>query len=162
MQRRCTSTMRRIGRCRLSNRASRSGSCWFDSREAQAIRGFNLPRRPRAALLVAVLLAVPVNGVEQSEPAKPGADRKTVRVAACQAKRRSIDWRLKKPADVLAAVDRNLAELEKIVHKAGEQKCDVLSFPEDTLGLLDWAGVNEAAAKEVLPKAVKRMLDRLG
>src|SRR5262245_19844974 len=85
-----------------------------------------------------------------------------MRVAACQAKRRSVDWRLKKTADVLAAVDRNLAELEKVVHKAGEAKCDVLSFPEDTLGLLDWAGVNEAAAKEVLPKAVKRMLDRLG
>ena len=35
-------------------------------------------------------------------------------------------------------------------------------MPEDTLGLLDWGGMNEAAAKEVLPKAVKRMLDRLG
>jgi predicted amidohydrolase len=85
-----------------------------------------------------------------------------MRVAGCQAKRRSIDWRLKKPADVLAAVDKNLAELERIVHKAGERKCDALALPEDTLGLLDWYGVNEHVGKEVLPEAVKRMLDRLG
>ena len=93
--------------------------------------------------------------------AKPKA-KAVMRIAACQAKRRSIDWRLKKPADVLAAVDKNLDELEKIVHKAGDAKCDVLELPEDTLGLLDWGGMNEAAAKEVLPEAVKRMLDRLG
>lgn len=85
-----------------------------------------------------------------------------VRVAAAQAQRRSIDWRLSKPADVLAAVDRNIDELEKIVHKAGEVKCDALALPEDTLGLLDWYGMNEAAAKDVLPAAVQRMHDRLG
>jgi predicted amidohydrolase len=87
---------------------------------------------------------------------------KLVRVAACQAKRRSIDWRLAKPADVLAAVDSNLDELEKIVHKAGAKKCNALALPEDTLGLLDWYGMNEKVGKEILPEAVKRMLDRLG
>ena len=51
--------------------------------------------------------------------AKPKG-KAVMRIAACQAKRRSIDWRLKKPADVLAAVDKNLDELEKIVHKAGD------------------------------------------
>jgi len=85
-----------------------------------------------------------------------------MRIAACQAKRRSIDWRLKKPGDVLAAVDKNLDELEKIVHKAGDAKCDALELPEDTLGLLDWSGANDAAAKQVLPEGVNRMLDRLG
>lgn len=87
---------------------------------------------------------------------------KTVRVAAAQAKRRSIDWRLNKLDDVLAAVDKNLAELETMVHKAGEQKCDALALPEDTLGLLDWFGVNERLGNEVLPVAVRRMIDRLG
>jgi predicted amidohydrolase len=90
------------------------------------------------------------------------APTNTVRVAAAQAKRRSIDWRLAKPADVLVAVDKNLDELEKIVHKAGAEKCDVLTLPEDTLGLLDWYGMNPHIAKEVLPEAVKRMLERLG
>src|SRR5205823_4054833 len=46
--------------------------------------------------------------------------------------------------------------------KAGKAKCDALAYPEDTLGLLHWEGVNQEAAKEVLPKAVQRMLDRLG
>jgi len=85
-----------------------------------------------------------------------------MRIAACQAKRRSIDWRLKKPGEVLAAVDKNLDELEKIVHKAGDARCDALELPEDTLGLLDWSGANDAAAKQVLPEGVKRMLNRLG
>ena len=86
----------------------------------------------------------------------------TVRVAAVQAKRRLVDWRLKDAAEVLAAVDKNLTELEQIVHKAGEQKCNVLAFPEDTLGLLNWYGMNEERAKDVLPEAVSRMLKRLG
>ena len=85
-----------------------------------------------------------------------------MRVAAAQAKRRSIDWRLKTAKQALEAVDKNLAELEQIVHKAGEKKCDALALPEDTLGLLDWFGVNQQVAKEVLPIAVKRMLERLG
>jgi predicted amidohydrolase len=86
----------------------------------------------------------------------------TMRVAACQAKRRSIDWRLKEPAEVLAAVGKNLDELEKIVDKAGAAGCQMLALPEDTLGLLDWIGMNEAAVDAVLPEAVKRMLERLG
>src|SRR5262245_38444791 len=103
----------------------------------------------------------PSDKPDADDRAKPKA-KGTMRLAACQAKRRSIDWRLKKPADVLAAVDKNLAELEKIVHKAGDAGCDVLNLPEDTLGLLEWTGVNETAAKEVLPAAVKRMIERLG
>jgi len=86
----------------------------------------------------------------------------SVRVATCQAEGRVIDWRLTDPAAVLAAVEKNLDELEKIVHRAGEQKCDALALPEDTPGLLNWVGANEAAAKEVLPGAVKRMIERLG
>src|SRR5206468_7485027 len=84
-----------------------------------------------------------------------------VRVAAAQAARRVIPFRLK-PDEALAAVDRNLAELERIVNRAGEAKCDALALPEDTAGLLNWVGANEALAKKVLPKAVNRMLERLG
>jgi predicted amidohydrolase len=63
---------------------------------------------------------------------------------------------------VLAEVEKNLVALESIVDKAGEMKCDVLAFPEDTLGLLNWHGMNEQLAEEVLPLAVDRMMDRLG
>jgi predicted amidohydrolase len=109
-----------------------------------------------------VLLAVCGLTSGSTEAAEFQKEKPMIRVAAAQAKRRAIDWRLNKPADVLAAVDKNLDELEKIVHRAGAEKCDALALPEDTLGLLDWYGMNETAAKEVLPAAVPRMLDRLG
>jgi predicted amidohydrolase len=85
----------------------------------------------------------------------------TVRIAAAQAARRVIDFRLK-PDEALAAVEKNLAELERLVDRAGAAKCDALVLPEDTPGLLNWVGANETLAKEVLPKAVQRMLERLG
>ena len=94
----------------------------------------------------------------QTSSREPG----TVRVAAVQARPRLIDWRIKDPSEALAAVDRNLAELEEIVGRAGELECDVVAFPEDTLGLLNWYGMNQLAAEQVIPAAVSRMIDRLG
>jgi predicted amidohydrolase len=89
------------------------------------------------------------------------AGTNTVRVAACQLRSRVIDFRLK-PDAVLEQVESNLGELVQIVNRAGDQKCDVLCLPEDTLGLLNWCGVHEAEERTLLPKAVKSMLDRLG
>src|ERR1044071_6232274 len=80
----------------------------------------------------------------------------TVRIAAAQAARRVVDFHLK-PQEALAAVEKNLTELERIIARAGEAKCDALALPEDTAGLLNWMGANEAQAKELLPAAVKRM-----
>jgi predicted amidohydrolase len=85
----------------------------------------------------------------------------TVRIAAAQAARRVVDFRLK-PDEALAAVEKNLSELEGVVARAGEAKCDALVLPEDTPGLLNWVGANEASAKELLPKAVKLTIERLG
>src|SRR5438034_796843 len=93
--------------------------------------------------------------------AESNAASKTVRVAAAQAARRVVDFRLK-PEETLAAVERNLDELAHVVDRAGQGKCDALVLPEDTPGLLNWVGANEALAKQVLPKAAKRMIDRLG
>src|SRR5437867_13181165 len=85
----------------------------------------------------------------------------TVRIAAAQAARRVVDFHLK-PEAALAAVEKNLDELERIVGRAGEARCDALVLPEDTAGLLNWVGANETLARELLPKAVTRMIDRLG
>jgi len=85
----------------------------------------------------------------------------TVRIAAAQAERRVVDFRLR-PGEALAAVENNLAELERIVERAGQAKCDALVLPEDTPGMLNWVGANETLAKDVLPQAVKRMRERLG
>src|SRR6185436_3059054 len=65
-------------------------------------------------------------------------------------------------AEVLARVDASLGELEGLVHKAGEAGCDVVALPEDTLGLGQWEEAPQANLGDVLPRAVDRMLDRLG
>jgi predicted amidohydrolase len=114
----------------------------------------------RPWLLTTLLI---VAGTDARTRAEDGPENvQTVRVAAVQAKRRLVDWRLSDAAQVLAAVDANLAELEAIVRRAGDRGCDVLTFPEDTLGLLNWFGRNESLAGDVLPEAVSRMIERLG
>ncbi|MCW5981710.1 MAG: carbon-nitrogen hydrolase family protein [Bryobacteraceae bacterium] len=92
--------------------------------------------------------------------APPAAERE-VRVCAAQPATRLIDWRLT-PAEALAEADKNLDALEGIVRRAGESRCDVLALPEDTMGLLHWETGNEASMIQVLPRAVERMLARLG
>ena len=84
-----------------------------------------------------------------------------MRIGTAQPRSRLIDYRLK-PAEALAQVDRSLGELEGIVRRAGESGCDVLALPEDTLGLGHWEAGNKGALAQVLPEAVRRMLDRLG
>jgi len=96
--------------------------------------------------------------IAMGEPLTPV---QTVRVAAAQAARRVVDYRLA-AGEALEVVERNLAELEEIVDRAGASRCDVLVLPEDTPGLLNWVGANESSAKELLPKAVGRMVARLG
>jgi hypothetical protein len=108
---------------------------------------------------LALLLFVLSSGAALAQPTTPSTN--TVRVAAAQAARRVVDFRLQ-PDEALAAVEKNLTDLERIIQRAGEAKCDALVLPEDTPGLLNWVGANETLAKELLPKAVNRMLEQLG
>jgi predicted amidohydrolase len=112
-------------------------------------------------LLSLVVLCCGCASVETPVPMAP-APGKTIRVGSVQPKSRLIDWRIKDPAEVLAKVDASLGELEGLVHKAGEAKCDVVALPEDTLGLGLWEEALHARPGDVLPQAVDRMLDRLG
>ena len=64
--------------------------------------------------------------------------------------------------EVLKRVDQSLGELQGLIDRAAAERCDVIALPEDTLGLGTWEAGNEALAKEVLPRAVERMLARLG
>jgi predicted amidohydrolase len=90
------------------------------------------------------------------------APGKTVRIGATQPKSRVLDWRIKDPAEILARVETSLTELEGLVHKAGEAGCDVVALPEDTLGLGGWEAAHHDLVDQVLPRAVPRMLERLG
>src|SRR5262245_35562981 len=107
----------------------------------------------------AVLLLVFHAAITFAEPAVPPTNK--VRIAAAQTALRVIDFSIK-PNEALAAMEKNLNELESIVARAGEAKCEVLVLPEDTAGLLNWLGANESLAKDVLPKAARRMIERLG
>jgi predicted amidohydrolase len=84
-----------------------------------------------------------------------------MRIGTAQPRSRLIDYRLG-CSEALVQVERSLAELEEIVHRAGDEGCDVLALPEDTLGLGHWEAGHAAALEEVLPAAVARMLERLG
>jgi predicted amidohydrolase len=113
------------------------------------------------ALLAASSLAAPVAAAEEpgAAPAKPAGG--SIRAGAVQPRNRTIDFRLG-PAEALARVDASLGELERLVHRAGEAGCDVVTLPEDTLGLLKWEAANRDALEDVLPEAVRRMIERLG
>jgi predicted amidohydrolase len=111
-----------------------------------------------------MLLLALVSGCAAPETPVPmsPAPGKTVRVGTLQPKSRLIDWRLKDPAQVLARVETSIGELEALVHKAGEAGCDVVALPEDTLGLGSWEEAHHDRLGDVLPQAVRSMLDRLG
>ena len=91
----------------------------------------------------------------------PASCKRSIQVAAAQPRNRTIDFRLA-ATEVLARVDRSLAELEQLVDKAGAAGCGALALPEDTLGLLKWESANPESLDAVLPEAVRRMLERLG
>jgi len=106
---------------------------------------------------VLLMIAVPAPGAD----AVPTSSA-TIRIAAAQPRARLIDWHIQDPEAVLAKVDQNLADLERLLNQAAQQDCDVVAFPEDTLGLGRWEAANEALRGEVLPQAVARMLARFG
>jgi predicted amidohydrolase len=85
-----------------------------------------------------------------------------VRIGAAQPRARLIDYRLQRPAEVLARVDRSLDDLAGMVQRAGDLGCDALALPEDTLGLGHWVAGNAERLSDVLPDAVRRMGERLG
>ncbi len=84
-----------------------------------------------------------------------------IRVAAAQPRARLIDHSIP-PGQVLERLEPTLNALEAMVHRAGESRCDVLALPEDTLGLGHWEPAHKSELSDVLPRAVERMLDRLG
>jgi predicted amidohydrolase len=108
--------------------------------------------------LNAPLLSTRATAVEQTDV----QSGRIMRIAAAQPKNRTIDWKIDDPQEVLRQVDRSLAELEELIKKAGQAKCDAIAFPEDTLGLLKWEVTHRDSLDKVLPAAIERMLEKLG
>jgi len=120
----------------------------------------------RLAISVVVVLVcatgIILSQLEDNETEQvAGGQSTSIRVAAVQPRSRIIDWRLN-PQEVLREVDKTLEEFTAFVGRAGSDGCDLVVFPEDTLGILHWEMGNKERLVEVLPEAVRRMLQRLG
>lgn len=81
------------------------------------------------------------------------------RVAAIQTKRRTILY----TTDYEEAKEhilKNLDELAVLAEKAAGMGCQIIAFPEDTLGTLEWEAGNWDKCPEFLAFAEQQMLDR--
>jgi predicted amidohydrolase len=65
-------------------------------------------------------------------------------------------------AQALDRVEWNLDLLEKMVRRAGELECDAVAFSEDTICVSPWTTAHWGELGSVLPRAVERMVSRLG
>lgn len=86
---------------------------------------------------------------------------RTVRVAAVQARRRTIPHKLT-PEAALEQVRSNLNELAGLAERAAGMGCHIVAFPEDTLGTLEWEAGHWDEMSEFLRTAEREMLARFG
>jgi predicted amidohydrolase len=73
----------------------------------------------------------------------------------------NTDYRIT-AAQALDRVEWNLDVLEKMVHRAGELECEAVAFSEDTICVSPWTTAHWGELDAVLPRAVERMVARLG
>jgi predicted amidohydrolase len=139
---------------------------WMFSNGVSKMRDIESMKRKKISVVVCILgllaqLGAALPAQADGPATKPG-QKPIIKVAAAQPRSRLIGYQLRKPADVLVRVDGALDELAKLIDKAGAAHCDVIAFPEDTLGLGTWEAGNKPILKDVLPTAVQHMLERLG
>ena len=87
---------------------------------------------------------------------------KTVRVAAIQAGKRTISYKVPTAEAALEQVSANLDELVALAERAAKMGCQIIAFPEDTLGTLEWEAGHWKEAAELLRPAEKETLSRFG
>jgi predicted amidohydrolase len=85
----------------------------------------------------------------------------TIRVAAVQARRRTIPYKLT-PEAALKQVRANLDELAGLAERAAGMGCRIAGFPEDTLGTLEWEAGHWEEMSDLLRAAEREMLARFG
>lgn len=87
---------------------------------------------------------------------------KMIRVAAIQARSRTISYRVGPADEALKRVRANLDELAALAEEAGRRGCQIIAFPEDTLGTLEWEAGHPQEIAELLRPAEQEMLIRFG
>ncbi len=85
-----------------------------------------------------------------------------IRVAAVQARNRTFSYTVPTVAEALDKVGENLDALISLAEAAATQGCDIIAFPEDCLGTLEWEAGHWEEVAQLLVPAEKEMLDRLG
>lgn len=85
-----------------------------------------------------------------------------VRVGAVQARNRTFSYKVATAKEALEKVRSNLDELVALAERAGERGCDIIAFPEDTLGTLEWEAGHWDEVGALLGPAEREMLDRFG
>ena len=86
----------------------------------------------------------------------------TVRVAAVQAKRRTVSYKVPTPEAALEQVHENLDQLTALAEQAAGMGCDIAAFPEDTLGTIEWEAGHWGEVARLLVPAEEAMLSRFG
>ena len=86
----------------------------------------------------------------------------TVRVAAVQARRRTISYKVATAKEALKQVNENLDQLTALAEKAADMGCAIAAFPEDTLGTIEWEAGHWKEVGTLLRPAEKAMLSRFG
>jgi predicted amidohydrolase len=85
----------------------------------------------------------------------------TIRIAVVQTKRRTIPY--KAPfKEAVEQLHHNLDALTHLAIQASEKGCDIVAFPEDTLGTLEWEAGHWSEMTEFLDLAQREMLIRFG
>ena len=85
-----------------------------------------------------------------------------VRVAAIQAKRRTISYKVATVEEALNQVRANLDELTLLAEQAAAMGCQIVAFPEDTLGTIEWEAGHQDEDAGLLCPAEQEMLIRFG
>jgi len=86
----------------------------------------------------------------------------TVKVAAIQAKRRLISYKVPTVSSALVQVRASLDKLAPLAEQAATLGCDIIAFPEDTLGVIEWEAGHQGEIAEFLGPAEQEMLERFG
>lgn len=87
---------------------------------------------------------------------------KTVKVAAIQAERRLISYKTPTVEAALAQVRASLDKLVVLAERAAASGCDIVAFPEDTLGAIVWEAGHRDEIADFLRPAEQEMLTRFG
>lgn len=86
----------------------------------------------------------------------------TIRIAAAQTQNRTIPFRVGGPREALVQVRANLDALVALAHRAADDGCHIVAFPEDCVGTLEWEAGHWQEVHDLLIPAGEMMRDRLG